>query len=55
MVTSFLLVTAAGVMVGWLIGVLSDATEPTRHGLDDQPTPDDLVNWDQHTKGGRRG
>ena len=55
MVTA-LLVGAAGVLVGWLVGVLSDATECTRDDLDSYRLSDDeLVDWDRHTKGGRRG
>jgi hypothetical protein len=55
MVTA-LLVGAAGVMVGWLVGFLSEATEVTRDDLDSyRLSDDDLVDWDRHTKGGRRG
>ena len=51
-----LLVGAAGVLVGWVVGILSDATECTREDLDRyRPSEDDLVDWDSHTSGGRRG
>lgn len=55
MVTVFL-VGAAGVLIGWVVGILSDATATTQDDLDTyRITPDDLVDWDEHTKGGRRG
>ena len=51
-----LLVGAAGVLVGWVVGILSDATECTRCDLDAyRPSEDDLLDWDEHTSGGRRG
>ena len=53
---TFLLVTAAGVMVGWVIGILADVTECTREDLDRyRPSDDELLDWDEHTSGGRRG
>ena len=53
---TILLVGAAGVLVGWVVGILSDATEVTRDDLDAyRLSEDDLVDWDQHTKGGRHG
>jgi hypothetical protein len=43
-------------MVCWVIGIISDATEITQHDLDSyRLSDDDLVDWDHHTKGGRRG
>ncbi len=53
---TILLVGAAGVLVGWVIGILADATEVTRDDLDAyRPSDDDLLDWDEHTSGGRRG
>jgi len=53
---TILLVGAAGVLVGWVVGILSDATEVTQDDLDKyRPSEDELVNWDEHTSGGRRG
>lgn len=53
---TILLVGAAGVLVGWVVGILSDATEVTQDDQDRyRPSEDELVNWDEHTSGGRRG
>ena len=53
---TILLVGAAGVLAGWLVGILSDATDVTGDDLDGyRLSDDDLVDWDRHTKGGRRG
>jgi len=53
---TILLVGAAGVLVGWVVGILSDATDCTSHDLESyRPSEEDLTRWDEHTKGGRRG
>ena len=53
---TILLVGAAAVLVGWVIGILADATQCTRDDLDRyRPSEDDLVDWEEHTKGGRHG
>jgi len=50
------LVVVSSVLIGWLIGVLSDATDCTSHDLESyRPSEEDLIRWDEHTKGGRRG
>ena len=53
---TILLVGAAGVLVGWVVGILSDATDCTSHDLKSyRPSEEDLIRWDEHTSGGRRG
>ena len=56
---SILAVILAGIAAGWLIQFLTESDHKHIDQLDDlegyRPTKDDLVDWDHHTKGGRRG
>ena len=51
------LVLAGGILTGWVIQMLSESYHAQHYDdLDGyRPTEEDLVNWDRHTKGGRRG
>ena len=56
---SIALVVLAGIAAGWLIQFLTESGHTHSDQLDDlegyRPTKEDLVDWDHHTKGGRRG
>jgi hypothetical protein len=58
---AILLVAAAGILTGWVIGIVADMSAGRIHSklleeLDQfRPEDDDLVDWEQYTSGGRRG
>ena len=57
---TYLLVTLGGILTGWSISSAAGAVQSFLRskelgGFDDRLSPEELLEWDRFTSGGRRG